>query len=251
MEKRPLLFISSLLCVVLLLAQEVDSLKVDPASKVDSVSLSSDSVAVNIKDSVKVNPEDTIKRKFLTIGPYIDFGKLLTLPTDFETKYEGGLELRFFERYAIYAEAGSTTTSPKEAYTNGTYESTGTYYRLGAGYVGPFDPQHDIGISFRYGSSSFEESGRIFLESPSGSQEPLVRSIERKNLTAQWWEVVVYSDMQLFKNSKLFWFGVNIRLRILQSYDEQEVPDVYSIPGYGRSFDKTIPAANFFLKLKF
>lgn len=230
-------------------AQEMDSLVVD-SIHVDQV-ISVDSVIASA-DSTIMEPEDTIKieRKFLTIGPYIDISKLLTIPADFETKYEGGLELRFSERFSIYAEAGSATTSPKQAYTNGTYESTGTYYRLGLGYVGPLDLEHDIGISFRYGSATYDEDGRVFISSPSGGQADLVQSISRKGLTAQWWEVVLYSDRKLLENSDLLWLGLNLRLRILDSYDTQEAPDTYAIPGYGRTFDKSIPAVNFFLKIK-
>lgn len=245
---RRLLFIFSLLLGLCSVAQEVDSLSTD--SLIVDQSIVTDSILLT-EDSTQI-AEDTIKieRKFLTIGPYIDISKLLTIPTEFETKYEAGLELRFSERFSIYGEMGSATTSPKDAYTNGTYESSGTYFRLGLGYVGRFDPKHDIGISFRYGSSTFSEEGRIFITSPSGAQDDPPLRIERSDLTAQWWELVLYSDMKLFENSDLFWFGLNLRLRILDSYDIQDAPDVYAIPGYGRTFDKVIPAVNFFLKVK-
>ena len=250
MATRRLLFISSLLLALVVSAQEADSLKIDSlvvAQEVllDSASSDSTTTAIASADTVK------IVRKFLTIGPYIDLTKLFTIPTDFETKYELGLELRFSERFSLYGEWGSATTTPEEAYTNGIYESSGTYYRLGLGYVGQLDPKHDIGISFRYGASTFDEDVRIFINSPSEVQGPFNRNVvDRSDLTANWWEVVLYSDQQLLQNSELFWLGFNLRLRILDSYDAQDVPDVYAIPGYGRSFDKTIPAINFFLKVK-
>ena len=152
------------------------------------------------------------------------------------------------EKFPLIVEIGQATLNPEGAYSNGTYESEGTYYRIGTGYISQFKPKNKIGISFRYASSTFNENGRIFIESPSGAQDDFVQSIKREDLTATWYELVVYSDREL---SDLFSIGLNLRLRILASYDEQEIPDVYAIPGYGRAFDKTIPAANLFLKVTF
>ena len=187
-------------------------------------------------------------RRLLTPSIYLDYGKLFTLPTNFETKFEGGLELLFLEKFPVYLEAGQATLSPEGAYSNGIYESEGFYYRIGAGYVSQFLPKNKIGISFRYAASTFSEDGRIFIESPSGAQETFVQNIRRDDLKATWYEVVIYSDRKL---SDLFSIGVNLRLRILDSYNEQAPIDVYAIPGYGRAFDQTIPAANFFFKVSF
>lgn len=220
MEKRRLLFISSLFSCLLLLGQE------EEADSLESV-------------------------RMLTPSIYIDYGKLLTIPTSVETKYEGGIELLIAEKFPLIAEIGAATLSPTGAYSNGEYESKGTYYRFGTGYMSQFNPKNMIGISFRYGMSSFDEEGRIQIESTSGVQETFVQSIKRNNLSATWWEVVIYSDMKLLRESDLLYLGMNLRLRILQDYDKQESIDVYSIPGYGRSFDSTIPAANFFIKVKF
>ncbi|WP_424964157.1 DUF6048 family protein [Ekhidna sp.] len=192
--------------------------------------------------------DTVVYRRTLTPSIYLDYGKLLTIPTNFETKYEGGIEILFMEKFPLIIEAGQATLSPEGAYSNGTYESEGFYYRIGAGYVSQFLPKNKIGISFRYASSTFSENGRIFIESPSDAQDDFVQSIEREDLTATWYELVVYSDRKL---SDVFSIGLNLRLRVLASYDEQNVPDVYAIPGYGRSFEDTVPAANFFLKVSF
>ena len=178
----------------------------------------------------------------------IDYGKILTIPSEIETKYEGGLELLFFEKFPLIVELGQATLSPEGAYSNGVYESEGFYYRIGAGYYSQFKPTNKIGISFRYAVSNFSESGRIFIDSPSGVQENFVQTIDRRDLTANWFEMVVYSDQKL---ADLFSIGINIRLRVLQNYDEQTPLDVYAIPGYGRSFENTVPAANLFFKVSF
>lgn len=192
--------------------------------------------------------DSLVYQKTITPSLYLDYGKLFTIPVDFETKYEGGLELLFIEKFPLILEIGQATLTPEGAYSNGTYQSEGHYYRVGAGYVSQFKPKNKIGLTVRYASSTFSESGRIFIESPSGSQEDFIQNIEREDLKATWYEIVVYSDRKL---SDLFSIGLNLRLRILTSYDEQAPVDVYSIPGYGRSFDQTIPAANFFLKVSF
>ncbi|MEQ8627786.1 DUF6048 family protein [Ekhidna sp.] len=192
--------------------------------------------------------DSIVYRRTLTPSIYLDYGKLLTIPTNFETKYEGGIELLFIEKFPLIIEAGQATLTPEGAYSNGTYESEGFYYRIGAGYVSQFIPKNKIGISFRYASSTFNENGRIFIESPSGAQDDFVQSIKREDLTATWYELVVYSDRQI---NDLFSIGLNLRLRVLSSYDEQAPIDVYAIPGYGRSFEDSVPAANFFLKVSF
>ena len=179
---------------------------------------------------------------------YIDYGKLITLASSAETKYEAGVELLFMEKFPLIVEVGSGTLTPKQAYSNGTYESTGIYYRVGAGYVSSFTPKNKLGITFRYGISSFEETGRIVIESPSETQPTVVQEIQRSNLRADWFEAVIYSDRKL---NELLTIGVNIRLRVLNEYDAFEPVDIYAIPGYGRSFDKSIPAINLFIKAGF
>jgi len=193
------------------------------------------------RDSIAARPK-------ITPSIYLDYGKILTIPFDFETKYEGGIEVLFFDKIPLIAEIGQATLAPKGAYSNGTYQSSGFYYRIGLGYLSQFKPKNKIGLTVRYGISHFEERGEVLIQSPSGAQEDLTQVIERSNLDARWYEVVLYSDRQL---SKLFSIGLNLRLRILGTYTQQEVPDVYAIPGYGRTFDRTIPAANLFLKVHF
>ncbi len=245
MEKRRLLFISSVFLLLTCYCQVVDS-----------VGLKSDTIPQMAIDVSPVEPEiDSteieLAKRLLVPSLYLDYGKLLTLPVDFETKYEGGIELLFLERFALIGEFGAMTLSPEGAYTNGIYDSDGTYYRIGVGYLGQLDNKHNIGISMRYGSSTFDENVRILVESPSGAQPEPSLIFDRSELSANWWELVLYTDQKLLRNSEIVWIGLNLRFRILQRYDSQEVIDVYAIPGYGRSFDKTIPAANFFIKVRF
>ena len=148
MTKRRLLFISSLwLLTGICLAQE----------EADSVN----------------------SRRTVTPAIFLDYGKLLTIATDFETKYEGGIELLFWERFPLIIEVGVATLTPEGAYSNGTYESEGVYYRIGAGYLGSINPKNKVGISARYGISNFDENGRISIESPSVAQGTVIQPITR------------------------------------------------------------------------
>ncbi|MEM9339152.1 MAG: DUF6048 family protein [Bacteroidota bacterium] len=194
--------------------------------------------------------EDSIQvsKRVLTPSIYIDYGKLLTIPSSQETKYEGGIELLFLEQFPLIIEAGMATLNPDQAFANGMYESTGMYYRVGTGYYSQFQPKNKLGVTLRYGTSTFDESSRINIISTSGVQDVAFPPIERESLTASWFEAVIYSDRKL---SDLFAIGLNLRLRVLIDYDEQSPVDVYAIPGYGRSFDNSIPAANLFLKVSF
>ncbi|GAB4232442.1 MAG: hypothetical protein Tsb0034_05230 [Ekhidna sp.] len=192
--------------------------------------------------------EDTVQtvlKRPIILSLSVDYGKLLTIPFAFEQKYEGGVEVLIREKIPLILEAGMATLEPDRAYPNGSYESSGWYYRVGSGFVGTLNPKNKMGLSVRYAVSTFDELGRFFNDI---TNESSLQTIDRKGLNAQWWEVVLYSDKKI---SRFLSIGANFRFRIMQSYDKQEEVDVYAIPGYGRSFDSTIPAANFFIKVSF
>ncbi|MEM9895277.1 MAG: DUF6048 family protein [Bacteroidota bacterium] len=201
------------------------------------------------------NDADTLQEEYvpkIKLNFYVDYGKLLTLASNFERKYEGGLEIMLADKFPLILEIGNGEIFPQSAFRNGTYNSDGTYYRLGAGYTPRVSPKNRLGITFRYGRSLFDEDIRLVVSSPSQSQDDFVQVIERESLTAQWAEAILYSDTKL---NRWFTVGLNLRLRILLTYDqiqrldENDTIDVYAIPGYGRSFDDVIPAANLFLKI--
>lgn len=245
--KRLLPVIFSLLVVFVSRAQE-DSVTVDGTLSVDNISLIDDTVA---KDSTFFQ-----KAKPMGASLFVDYGKLLTLWTDFESKYEGGLSLVLYETLEINAEVGHATLNPEDGYLNGDYKSKGLYYRLGLGYTRNIDLKNRIGVGFKYAVSSFEDEGIIRIEGSSGLILPYERSYTRSSLDATWWEVVVNSDtkIQLNKNNPDSWMneilrvGFQFRYRILQSYNSFEPIDVYAIPGYGKSVNRRFPAVNFYLR---
>ena len=193
--------------------------------------------------------QDSVARKrFLSPAIYVDYGKLLTIQSKAETKYEGGIEFIIKERLQLIGEFGGATLNPEGAYRNGTYESDGYYFRIGLGYLAQPTPKNRIGLSIRYAMSTFDETGTYVLQSPTAVQSDFVQSIVRRDLSARWGELVLNTDRKI---NQLLSIGMHLRFRVLIDYDEQDIIDVYAIPGYGRSFDETIPAANFFLKATF
>jgi hypothetical protein len=190
--------------------------------------------------------QEELAGKSMDFSLMLDYGKLTTITSDFERKYELGAEMRI-KKYVMVAEYGGAKFTPESAFENGTYLSDGNYWRIGGGYVIYQDTKARVGISARYASSSFRDKGSYIIESPSELQPDIEEYYSRNNLTANWYEAVLFSDRQL---KSWVSFGFQFRLRFLLTYDKQPVEtiDVYAIPGYGRSADQSVPAVNFMLR---
>ena len=204
-------------------------------------------------------PDTTIieNQKLIRPSVYFDYGKLITRLIGYEDKIEGAASLLFLEQYELIGEIGQASLSPAESYTNGNYTSEGTYYRFGGGYLGTFKSNFAIGLGARYGVSKFRDYGFIEIEGESGIDNSYKRRFERNNLEARWWELVVTSEKKIRFNkdnlpawyNNLLSIGFNIRMRFLVTYDKITPIDVYSIPGYGKSIDKSTPVVNLFVKV--
>ncbi len=200
----------------------------------------------------------TGKKKFLSgVEISVDYGKLLLIPSKFEDKMEFGLNIRFYEHFILAAEYGMATLDPLKAYDNAIYYNVkGSYFRGGLDYALPVDTKNSLYFGFRYGASQFEDRGKILIDSefwPDYEEE-----FGDADLTASWYELIFGSETQLLigkSESRIFiqnlFLGWKFRFRILGTFDNREEPRVYAIPGYGRTFDKTIPALNFYIKYRF
>ena len=85
---------------------------------------------------------DTVERKKFLSGMELalDYGKLLTLWTSFESKYEAGINLRFYERIVLAGEFGYAELNPLKAYDNALYYTVkGSYARAGLDYYTSYD----------------------------------------------------------------------------------------------------------------
>lgn len=206
----------------------------------------------------QVSPSDTLKpKKFISgVELVIDYGKILTLWTNFESKYEGGVNVRFYERIVLAAEVGHAELNPLKAYDNAVYYTVrGSYARLGLDYYTSYDPKSFYYAGLRYGMSMFEDEGLFLIDSE--YWEDYQEGFGSKDLTASWAEFILGTETYLKigkkdpdnPESKLL-IGWKFRLRFLVDFENREEPRIYSIPGYGRTFDKTVPSLNFYMKYR-
>ena len=204
-------------------------------------------------DSLKqiIKKDSVYKKNFplLTeISLSIDYGKLLLLPTDFEKKVELWGQIVLKNKLAIIFGGGYAKLTPKEVYKNVAYFSEGWYYKIGLGYHFTVNTKTDLTLFMKYATTSFQDGGDILIISPSGLYQNYNRSFKRNNLSASSFEIGFISETKLIK--KLY-MGFQCMYRHNLQHDSALFPSVYSIPGYGRSIDKGIPALNLFLKYKF
>jgi hypothetical protein len=211
----------------------------------------------DIKSENKIVPDSLVTKKFISgLELVIDYGKILTLWTNFESKYEAGINLRFYERIVLATEFGYAELNPLKAYDNALYYTvTGSYARAGLDYYTSYDPKSFYYAGFRYGKSFFEDEGAFFIDSE--YWEDYQEGFGSSDLTASWVEIVLGTETFLKFGKKSedpkskFLIGWKFRLRILTDFENREEPRIYSIPGYGRTFDNVVPAVNFYIKYRF
>ena len=247
-----------LLAVGSLVAQRgrVDSLQVQSIESFD-VSMDSetvDSLTPTLDETDSIPPK--IFYPFLRQASVVfDYGKLLGYLTGVEKKNELGIQLNIKKQFLFSMEAGMSTLDPNDSYRNTQYEIKGSYFRVGAGVMNAIDAKNLFSLSVRYGKSSFEDTGTVRISSASGIFDPYEESFTRKSLSASWYEFILGSEKRIKPMNpdlpaKLA-IGFNFRVRILIDYDSQEPIDVFAIPGYGRTFDKSVPAFNLYVRYIF
>lgn len=229
----------------------------------DSLSLVADSLQRNevLSTASDIEEDEPNSSKPLNFAIHVDYGKLLTVPFDFETKLEGGIVLELFSQIELVGEYGYWDKDSDQAIENGTYNSTGNYWRLGAGFSLPFNtPGNKIGIGFRYAESTFDDQGGFDIVATDGLTEPFNQTFSRNELNATWLSGVLTSSSTLklrkkapeSKLNRLFQVGLQLRWRFLRSHDrtlsENDPIEVYTIPGFGRTLQNQALALNFFIR---
>lgn len=219
----------------------------------DSIDFSLDEVEESKEERKEQKAlEDSLKRlnrSFLRdFGLYVDYGKFIGFIADFEQKNEVGARLTFGNGLYIAGEYGWGTVTPPDAYENTAYEVSGNYIRLMSGLMKSLTPKTNIGLGLAYASGTYADIGTPMIESPSGLFDVEVEPFDRENIKAHWYELNLISESQLARN---LYLGLNLRFRIMGDYDQQEPLDIFTLPGYGRTFDSTLPAANLFIRYQF
>lgn len=217
----------------------------EPFTKIqgDSISIETTKNNLIVEDTISIQEGSFLDH----ISLVLDYGKVLALATYFESKNELGVELGFVNNFFLSTEYGRGEISPNNAYTNTNYKSKGNYLRLGFGYNRPIRDKYNMGLSVKYAESKFSDEGTIKIESTSGLFNSTADSFERTNLTAQWFEIVLHSESLIKTN---LYTGFKFSVRRMFKYDIQSPIDVYTIPGYGRTFDKSTPALNLYIKYR-
>lgn len=209
------------------------------------------------ESAAEVQKDSVIHKKFLSgVEMKIDYGKLLLLWTNFESKYEVGINLRFKERIVLVTEYGQMTLDPLKAYDNTLYYTVkGSYGRIGFDYYTSYDLDNFYFIGVRYGRSMFEDEGLFILDSE--YWEDYQEGFGSKDIDASWGELVLGTETFLKIGAKKkenpktrFLLGWNASFRFLFDFQNREELPIYSIPGFGRTFNKVVPALNFYVKYR-
>lgn len=176
----------------------------------------------------------------------IDVLKLGSIALDYETKYEGQVGLGY-KRFYLILEAGYANYASVLAYKNSEdYEVEGQYYRIGFDYAFNIDAKSKLLVGIRYGSSTSEDRGTFKVTSELWEDYSI--AVARTDAEANWGEVVLGSQTQITKTISFGWY---FRWRKLFERTSYQPIDIYNVPGYGKSFDNSVPALNLFFKYNF
>ena len=215
----------------------------------DSLSVLSDSIDFSqdsLKANAKVEPEDTVELFHSGFYIKLDYGKILTLPTKFESKLEGSVGFIVFKRFVLSGTYGQATLDPLKAYKNVEYYTIeGNYMKFGMDYYFAINPKNFMTLGARYAVGNYSDDGKFLIDSD--FFDDFEGEFGSNDLSATWLEIVMDTEMRIMKNMYL---GAQFSLRIMIDFESREDIPVYAIPGYGRTFDKTVPAVSLFLKYK-
>lgn len=193
--------------------------------------------------SAGVYGQDSLATKSMQFELALDYGKILTMPSNFETKIEGAAGLKFRQKLEVLAELGYADLIPQEAIKNGSYTSSGIYYRAGISYGGEILPKSILTIGVLYASSTFSDETTAIVRSTIWND--FDETYVRQKLTASWFEIILTTEQYIKNNVSL---GAKFRLRNLNTYPKNLNPEVIAIPGYGQTSNSTVPAVNLFVK---
>lgn len=214
----------------------------------DSTRIDSTTVDAPAKKKIKkerVKRPDSLKIKIKSGLQFaLDYGKLATLISDFEQKFEVGIGFQFSNRFQPNFQYGIGTIEPEAAIDNGTYKSEGSYWRAGINYLIPLDNINTLFVGMKYGASEFDDSGSY--EVTSELWDTFEESFSRSGFTATWYSVILGSEKRLMDGKLIL--GGQTGVRFLLERDEADFIDAYTIPGYGLTANDGSPFLNLYIK---
>jgi len=217
----------------------------------------SDTLKIEIADSLTMEEVDTTAlpengENYFSILIGTDYGKLITTLAQLDTRYEFNLGIQFSKSLRATVDYGYGELAPPNAIENGTYTSSGNYYRVGLDYMFTLAPKTFLSFGGMYASSAFNDEGTVEIESEIWPS--LKERFTRNDFAANWAEFVLTTEAPILNKNKgffsnLYW-GIKFRLRFMIDRPVPENFDVYAIPGYGRTWNNVVPTANLFIVYK-
>ncbi len=161
-------------------------------------------------------------------------------------KQEFNSDLILNNKYFIAFDFGSSQINRNNQFNNfDTYNSEGTYFRIGADYNLINKATDDDGVSFglRYGRSMFKQSSTYRIQDPywgteqEGETAYYINTVEENNLSADWIEFVVGIKLMVFNN---LYLSPSLRFKFRYSVDDPtDILEIAEIPGYGNAKNGT------------
>lgn len=186
------------------------------------------------------------------VMPGIDYGKGFESIISENQKWEVNLALSLFDKFRITGEYGYGLLQPSNVIRNGTYKSEGTYFRAGGEYVLTVKPKTYLSFGLMYAQANFSDHGDISIESELWNN--IDQTFDRENLKGNWFEWILNTESQTFRNSESFlanvYWGTRVRIRFLNTNITKPGIDIYAIPGYGNTYSNIVPALNLFIKYR-
>jgi hypothetical protein len=194
----------------------------------------------------EVKKEQTSDKFIQSIELQVDYLKAVTFFLDDRMQYEGSLNIRFMKNITLSGDFGFAHWTPQKRYNNTLFDTEGNYVRLGLDYRVKLDEKFELGLGARAARAFYQEKAVFHVESE--LHEGKINEFVWENLRATWAELVVSSDRKLWKGLHA---GLILRYRFLINAPVFEPLDSYAIPGYGKKFNNSLPAANLYLKYRF
>jgi hypothetical protein len=200
---------------------------------------SSVETVANAADTSSVKPAGSYNRLELSL----DYLKLVSFVFPGEMKMEGGLGFISKINVGVNIEVGYGEKTPEDFYKNAEYKVYGYYGRAGFSYYYPYNPGVNFIIGAKYAMSQYQDEAAFSVLS--SIWDDYNGDFQRTELEASWVELILGSESSVKGN---LYFGFFFRLRFLIEADNFDPFEVYSIPGYGRTFDNFVPTLNLYIK---
>lgn len=186
---------------------------------------------------------DEARKSFNRFEITLDYLKLLTFAFPEETKLEAGIGFISKINIGINVELGYGEKTPEDFYKNADYKVYGYYGRAGLSYYFPFKAGTNLIIGVKYAMSQYQDEATFSILS--SLWDDYEDYFQRTDLEASWVELILGSESSVAGN---LYFGFTFRMRFLIQADNFSTFEVYSVPGYGRTFDNFVPALNLYVK---